>query len=35
VPSIAVPGRTAKGQRWIDNHGYLTARNCRFGGEGG
>eukprot|EP01051_Picozoa_sp_SAG22_P017856 SAG22_NODE_2854_length_2155_cov_2.038911_2_plen_213_part_00 len=23
------------GQRWIDNWGYLTARNCRFGGEGG
>jgi hypothetical protein len=23
------------GQRWIDNHGDLTASNCRFGGEGG
>ena len=33
---LGVPApKPGLGQRWIDNHGDLTARNCRFGGEGG
>ena len=32
---LGVPAtRKGIGQRWIDNYGDLTARNCRFGGEG-
>jgi hypothetical protein len=27
--------RIASDQRWIDNHGIVHVRNCRFGGEGG
>lgn len=33
---LGVPGVVVgSDQRWIDNWGYVTARGCRFGGEGG
>lgn len=32
---LGVPLCNGNNQRWIDNYGYLTATNCRFGGEGG
>ena len=32
---LGVPLCNGRNQRWIDNYAYLTATNCRFGGEGG
>ena len=32
---LGVPNANGVDQRWIDNYGYLTCQNFRFGGEGG
>ena len=32
---LGVPLCNGRNQRWIDNYAFLTATNCRFGGEGG
>lgn len=32
---LGVPLCNGLNQRWIDNYAFLTATNCRFGGEGG
>jgi len=32
---LGVPRVSGKKQRWIDNYGTVSCRDCRFGGEGG